>query len=87
MRMRLPADEIVEQINQTAAEIDPVLIRMAMQDILHSAHFCTSKQCQEMLRYVVDHSLRNERESLRERVIGIEVFGKTPITTQARTRP
>lgn len=29
-----------------------------------------------MLRYVVEHSLRDEQESLRERVIGIEVFGR-----------
>ncbi len=30
-----------------------------------------------MLRYVVEHSLRDEQESLRERVIGIEVFGRS----------
>ena len=29
-----------------------------------------------MLRYVVERTLKQERESLRERVIGIEVFGK-----------
>jgi len=47
-----------------------------MEEILLSAPFCTSKQCQEMLRYVVEKTLKHERESLRERVIGIEVFGK-----------
>jgi hypothetical protein len=29
-----------------------------------------------MLRYVVERTLNHERESLRERIIGIEVFGK-----------
>ena len=63
--------------DQAAADVDPVIVRKALDEILHSAPFRTSKQCQDMLRYVVEHSLRHEQESLRERVIGTEVFSRS----------
>lgn len=49
-----------------------------LQGILHSVPFRTSRQCQELFRYIVEHSLEGTDESLRERVIGIEVFGRAP---------
>jgi hypothetical protein len=58
-------------------EIDPAVVREALERILRSSPFRTSRQCQELLRYVVERSLHNEQESLRERVIGIEVFGRS----------
>jgi hypothetical protein len=60
-----------------SAEIDSVTVLRAMEEILHSAPFRTSKQCQDMLRYVVQHSLRQDHEALRERVIGTNVFGRS----------
>lgn len=69
-------EEGVTQTHPAAVDVEPALIRSALKDILRSAPFCTSGQCQNMLRYVVEKTLRQERESLRERVIGIEVFGK-----------
>jgi hypothetical protein len=68
--------EDVHQTHQVTADVEPTLIRSAMEDILLSTPFCTSKQCQDMFRYVVERTLKHERESLRERVIGIEVFRK-----------
>jgi hypothetical protein len=49
-----------------------------MDDILRSTPFRTSRQCQDMFRYVVERSLAGSDDSLRERVIGIEVFGRSP---------
>jgi hypothetical protein len=49
-----------------------------VDDILRSAPFRTSRQCQDLFRYIVEHSLAGSDESLRERVIGIEVFGRAP---------
>jgi len=49
-----------------------------LDDILRSAPFRTSRQCQDMFRYIVEHSLAGSDDSLRERVIGIEVFGRAP---------
>jgi hypothetical protein len=58
------------------ADVDSLVVRRALEEILQSPPFRNSKQCQDMLRYVVEQSLRREQESLRERVIGIEVFGR-----------
>jgi hypothetical protein len=65
------------RVDQPDSEIDPIAVRKTLEGILQSTPFRTSKQCQDMLRYVIEHSLRNEQESLRERVIGTEVFGRS----------
>ena len=57
----------------TRPEIDGLL-----EDILRSAPFRTSRQCQDLFRYILEHSLAVSDNSLRERVIGIEVFGRKP---------
>jgi hypothetical protein len=43
-----------------------------------SSPFRSSKQSQEVLRYIVDNSLSGHAELLKERVIGAEVFGRRP---------
>lgn len=49
-----------------------------LDDILRSTPFRTSRQCQDLFRYIVEQSLAGSDESLRERVIGVEVFGRAP---------
>jgi len=49
-----------------------------LEDILRSAPFRTSRQCQDLFRYIVQRSLGASDGSLRERTIGIEVFGRAP---------
>lgn len=53
-------------------------IQEQLVDILHSAPFRTSRQCQDLFRFIVEHSLAGSEDSLRERVIGTEVFGRAP---------
>jgi len=53
-------------------------IEELLEDILCSAPFRTSRQCQGLFRYIVQHSLAGSDDSLRERAIGIEVFGRAP---------
>jgi hypothetical protein len=53
-------------------------IRELLDDILRSVPFRTSRQCQDMFSYIVEHSLAGSDDLLRERVIGIEVFGRSP---------
>src|ERR1041385_3169869 len=53
-------------------------IQQLLAEILGSAPFRTSRQCQDLFRFIVEHSLMGSDESLRERVIGIEVFGRAP---------
>jgi len=49
-----------------------------LEDVLGSAPFRTSRQCQDLFRYIVEHSIAASDGSLRERIIGIEVFGRAP---------
>ncbi len=48
----------------------------ALRLILRSARFSGSKQCQTLLQYLVEHSIRGQDDELKERIIGIEVFGR-----------
>lgn len=51
-------------------------VHLALEAIVASQPFRTSRQCQNMLRYIVDHSLRGDDMALRERMLGVEVFGR-----------
>jgi hypothetical protein len=53
-------------------------VRKLLDDILRSPPFRTSRQCQDLFRHIVEHSLAGSDDSLRERIIGIEVFGRAP---------
>jgi hypothetical protein len=57
---------------------EALLVQEALQSMLQSAPFRTSKQCQDLLRYVVQHSLTGQSNLLRERVIGAQVFARSP---------
>jgi hypothetical protein len=52
-------------------------VRNALDRVLHSDEFRASKRSQEFLRYVVDARLGGHADSLKERTIGIEVFGRS----------
>ena len=52
------------------------VIEQALSRVLTGTSFRSSAQCQALLRYIVEHSLMQENEMLRERVIGIKVFGR-----------
>jgi hypothetical protein len=58
----------------TEAERDT--IREQLRQILGSSEFRASKRCSAFLQYVVNHSLRGHTTELKERVIGVEVFGR-----------
>ena len=51
-------------------------IREELERILCSHEFRSSKRSQEFLRYVIEHTLSGQGEMLKERTIGIEVFGR-----------
>ena len=53
-------------------------IEAALRDLFASPGFRSSKQCQLLLRYIVDHTLAGEENLLRERVIGATIFGRPP---------
>jgi TolB-like protein/Tfp pilus assembly protein PilF len=52
------------------------LIRQHLQDVLSSSAFVGSKRAQEFLQLVVEHTLADRTDSLKERMIGAEMFGR-----------
>lgn len=62
--------------NRENSEPTPSQIIEALRLILRSARFSGSKQCQTLLQYLVEHSLSGQDDELKERIIGIEVFGR-----------
>lgn len=59
-------------------EIPAAQIQEALEEILVSIPFRSSKQSQQMLRYIVDQTLSGHGQLLKERVIGADVFGRRP---------
>jgi hypothetical protein len=53
-------------------------IAQALGHILRSHKFKDSQQLQSLLRYVVDESVKGNEDGLKERMIGIYVFGRRP---------
>jgi hypothetical protein len=53
-------------------------VRSALGEVLVSPEFRASHKCQSFLKYVVEETLSGRHESLKERVIGAEVFGRAP---------
>src|SRR5215471_14495584 len=58
------------------SQVSADLVRAELARVLASSEFRTSKRSQEFLRYVVEHTLNGEADVLKERTIGIEVFGR-----------
>jgi hypothetical protein len=57
--------------------VDPAEVRAALQRVLQSQGFRASRRSQDFLRYVVERTLEGQAESLKERSIGVDVFGRS----------
>jgi hypothetical protein len=57
-------------------KVDPAEVRGALHRVLQSQGFRASRRSQDFLRYVVERTLEGHGESLKERTIGIDVFGR-----------
>src|ERR1017187_9002397 len=53
-------------------------VQKTLSAIFQSTPFHSSKQSQELLQYIVDQSLADRMEMLKERVIGASVFDRRP---------
>jgi hypothetical protein len=70
-------DEIGDP-NLPPSEEEKQQIRLALDELLQSPPLKSTAQCQQLLRYIVEHTLSGNHSLLRERVIGKEVFGRRP---------
>lgn len=60
----------------TVTQPSPPEIRRYLERVLSSPAFRSSKRSQEFLRFVVERTLLGQGEEIRERSIGVEVFGR-----------
>ncbi|WP_158821921.1 hypothetical protein [Granulicella sp. S156] len=51
-------------------------IRSALRDMLRSSAFAMSKRCGDFLAFVVEQTLLGQHQELKERTIGVAVFGR-----------
>jgi hypothetical protein len=61
-----------------ASPEDHAEVLHALEDVLLSPHFCNSKRYPALLRYVVEQTLLGHGEEIKERTVGIDVFGRAP---------
>ncbi len=52
-------------------------VRQELSRVLASHEFHSSKRSQDFIRYVVEHALTGRADMLKERTIGIDVFGRS----------
>ena len=53
-------------------------VRALLERILSSHHFRGSRRCVSLLRHIVERTLAGDAGSLKERTLGVEVFGRAP---------
>src|ERR1035441_6050076 len=66
-----------ESGHDPAQGIPEALVRTALDHVLQSQGFRSSRRSQEFLRYVVERTLEGQADALKERTIGIDVFGRS----------
>lgn len=82
MKGKLPANESAQPaVQPSAAEGEPgtpdrARIRGQMESVLASAPFRNSKRYPALLRYLVEHAVDGKTADLKERTLGVEVFGR-----------
>ena len=69
-----------DPLNNQGAEpaVDASLVRAQLERILASTPFRNSKRYPALLRYVVEQELNGAAAGLKERTIGMDVFGRDP---------
>jgi hypothetical protein len=61
-----------------ASEAERNLVLKELESMLASYHFQSSKRYPTFLRYIVDATLNGHSGDLKERTLGVEVFGRDP---------
>jgi hypothetical protein len=72
------APKAMQDVEQLAFVSDPAAIREQLQRLLVHPLFANSKRYPALLSYAVEQTLLGNAAELKERSIGIEVFGRAP---------
>src|SRR5580698_2629767 len=62
----------------TETNEDIALLQRHVKEVIEGAAFKGSNRSGQFLQYIVDQAIAGHFESLKERVIGVELFGRTP---------
>jgi hypothetical protein len=57
---------------------DHAEVLRSLEEVLESSYFSNSKRYPALLRYVVEQTLLGHGDALKERTVGIDVFGRAP---------
>ena len=69
---------VLDRAVRSREGLDAALVQQTLDEIFQSVPFRSSRQSQHLLRYIVDQSLAGHTELLKERLIGVNVFGRLP---------
>lgn len=65
------------KVERHADSTDAATVREQLERLLASPHFHNSRRFPSLLRFVVEHVLNGQTDLLKERTLGIEVFGRS----------
>jgi hypothetical protein len=68
--------ESVEKNHSVLSEPEKAAIRAQLERLLANAHFSQSKRFPSFLRFVVEQTLAGDTDSIKERTLGVEIFGR-----------
>jgi hypothetical protein len=66
------------ELDQVASALDPSAVRAQLERLVAHPLFANSKRYPALLAYAVEQTLLGNASDLKERSIGIEVFGRSP---------
>ena len=78
MRSSTSADERPAQARVAEREAGTAAVRRHLAEVTEGAAFKGSHRSAQFLRYVVEQAIEGHLDSLKERVIGVELFGRSP---------
>src|ERR1700728_1689642 len=70
--------ESAEKDHTALSDLEKEAVREQVGRLLASTYFSQSKRSVTFLHYIVDHILSDDAEKLKERTLGIEIFGRSP---------
>ena len=77
-RSPFSAEERPAQARTPEKEADTAALRKHLAEVAEGAAFKGSHRSAQFLRYVVEQAIEGHLDSLKERVIGMELFGRSP---------
>ncbi len=72
------APKSTQELEQSTFAYDPAAVRAQLERLLVHPLFANSKRYPALLAYVIEQTLLGNASELKERSIGIEVFGRSP---------